>query len=32
MDIGMVPIRFGDLSEYREAIGTLGKVIGPNEP
>jgi hypothetical protein len=25
----MVPIRFGDLSEYREAIGTPREVSGP---
>ena len=25
----MVPIRFGDLSEYREAIGTPQEVNGP---
>ena len=25
----MVPIRFGDLSEYREAIGTPREVNGP---
>ena len=28
----MVPIRRGDFSEYREATGTPGKVIGPNGP